>query len=114
MFLSLVSQGVLGLIIKRISTKRELMRYHAIRVCHWVKLNNFKIMCVQGNLDNLLLLKGGQNMVDQAELICTELSDKPFVFNLGHGVIKDTNPDDVALLVNTVKNFKHKGLKNVG
>jgi len=71
-------------------------------------------VCVQGNLDNLLLLKGGQEMVSQAEIICAELSDKPFVFNLGHGVIKDTNPDDVALLVDTVKNFKREELKNVG
>lgn len=70
-------------------------------------------VCVQGNLDNLLLLKGGQEMVEQAQIICRKLSDKPFVFNLGHGVIKDTNPDDVALLVDTVRNFKNKELKNV-
>ncbi len=71
-------------------------------------------LCVQGNLDNLLLLKGGQDMVLQAEKICEALADKPFIFNLGHGVIKDTNPDDVGLLVETVKNFKQKGLKHVG
>jgi len=63
-------------------------------------------VCVQGNLDNLLLLKGGQEMVDQALTICQEVSDKPFIFNIGHGVIKETNPVDVALLVNTVKNFR--------
>ncbi len=69
-------------------------------------------ICVQGNLDNLLLLKGGQEMVNQAEIICDALGDKPFIFNLGHGVIKETNPDDVALLVNTVKNFKKVKLQN--
>jgi len=64
-------------------------------------------VCVQGNLDNLLLLKGGQEMTGQAEIICDALGDKPFIFNLGHGVIKETNPDDVALLVETVKKY-HK------
>lgn len=72
-----------------------------------------KTICVQGNLDNLLLLKGGQEMVDQAEKICDALGDKPFIFNLGHGVIKETNPDNVALLVETIKNFKKVRLQNV-
>jgi uroporphyrinogen-III decarboxylase len=28
------------------------------------------------------------------------------VFNLGHGVIKDTNPDNVTLLIKTIRDFK--------
>lgn len=65
-------------------------------------------VCVQGNIDPLLLLKGGQDMVDQALKICDALSDKPFIFNLAHGIIKETNPDHVALLVETVRNYKEK------
>jgi uroporphyrinogen decarboxylase len=63
-------------------------------------------ICVQGNLDPLLLLQGGDAMVDQVNKICTALRGGPFVFNLGHGVIKDTPPDHVELLVKTVKDFK--------
>ena len=63
-------------------------------------------VCVQGNLDSLLLLKGGEDMVAQANKICEALADGPFVFNLGHGVIKETPPEHVALLVDTVKGFK--------
>lgn len=72
--------------------------------------NMQKQICVQGNLDNLLLLNGGKLMVEEAEKICRELGQHPFIFNLGHGVIKETNPDNVALLVETVKNFKKKDI----
>ena len=65
-----------------------------------------KSICVQGNLDNLLLLNGGQAMVDQTHKICDALAGKPFVFNLGHGVIKETDPDHVGLLIKTIKEFK--------
>lgn len=63
-------------------------------------------VCVQGNLDSLLLLKGGNEMVAQANKICEALAGKPFVFNLGHGVIKETPPEHVALLVQTIKGFQ--------
>ncbi|PCH99788.1 MAG: uroporphyrinogen decarboxylase [Alphaproteobacteria bacterium] len=62
-------------------------------------------VCVQGNLDNLLLLKGGDAMVSQAKKICEALNDKPFIFNLGHGVIKETPPEHVELLIKTIKDF---------
>ena len=69
-------------------------------------------VCVQGNLDNLMLLKGGAEMVEHANMICESLGDKPFVFNLGHGVIKETSPCNVSLLVDTVKKFKIGKNKN--
>lgn len=65
---------------------------------------------VQGNLDNILLLQGGDAMVEQTLKICDALKDKPFIFNLGHGVIKETNPDNVALLIQTIRDYQ-KGLK---
>jgi len=62
-------------------------------------------ICVQGNLDNVLLQTGGADMMAQVEKICTTLAHRPFIFNLGHGVIKDTNPDHVAQIVDFVRNF---------
>ena len=61
---------------------------------------------VQGNLDNLLLLQGGDTMIEQTLKICNALKDKPFIFNLGHGVIKETNPDNVMLLIQTIRDFQ--------
>ncbi len=63
-------------------------------------------VCVQGNLDPELLLEGGDAMLEAATVICAQMGHGPFVFNLGHGVIKETNPDHVAALVNCVHGVK--------
>ena len=53
---------------------------------------------VQGNLDPVRLLCGGDHLVMAVEKIVSDLKDGPFIFNLGHGVIKETNPENVAFL----------------
>ena len=58
---------------------------------------------VQGNLDPHLLRVGGAAMVEEARRIVSGLAGGPHVFNLGHGIHKDTDPDHVALLVETVR-----------
>jgi uroporphyrinogen decarboxylase len=58
---------------------------------------------VQGNLDPLLLASGGQKMKRQAVKILSALAGHPFIFNLGHGVLPQTPPDNVAQLVKIVR-----------
>ncbi len=58
---------------------------------------------VQGNLDPGLLLAGGDTMKRQARAIVTGLEGRSHIFNLGHGIIKDTPASHVADLVNTVR-----------
>ncbi len=58
---------------------------------------------VQGNLDPLLLVAGGEPMRARAREIVTQLSANPFVFNLGHGIVPQTPPEHVADLVRTVR-----------
>lgn len=59
---------------------------------------------VQGNLDPVLLLTGGDAMKREAARIIEALSGGPFVFNLGHGIIKETPPEHVAQLINIIRN----------
>jgi uroporphyrinogen decarboxylase len=59
--------------------------------------------CLQGNLDPVALLAGGQAMFDEIDRIVRTLSGTPFVFNLGHGVMPETDPDHVAALVERVR-----------
>jgi uroporphyrinogen decarboxylase len=61
---------------------------------------------VQGNLDPLLLVAGGLEMERQAEKILAALADKPFIFNLGHGVLPHTPPQNVARLVKLIREGK--------
>lgn len=58
---------------------------------------------LQGNLDPLLLLAGGKAMESEVRRILDILGKGPFVFNLGHGIIKETPPENVARLVEIVR-----------
>lgn len=63
------------------------------------------VLPVQGNLDPICLLAGGDAMAMTVEDIMGNLSHGAFVFNLGHGIHKDTNPDHVAELVKMVRSY---------
>ena len=45
---------------------------------------------VQGNLDPLALIAGGEGLTQAADRILTAFRDRPHVFNLGHGILPDT------------------------
>jgi uroporphyrinogen decarboxylase len=69
----------------------------------WIDKNLPKNFPVQGNLDPTILLTGGKIMKDKAREIIAALKDRPFIFNLGHGVIKETPPEHVQQLLDVVK-----------
>src|SRR5262245_15090938 len=60
-------------------------------------------LTVQGNLDPLVLVDGGVPLDRRTKEILARLSDGPFVFNLGHGILPETPPEHVARLVELVK-----------
>ena len=45
---------------------------------------------VQGNLDPMLLLAGGDRLDHTIRHILSALADRPHVFNLGHGIDRHT------------------------
>ncbi|MGE5539766.1 MAG: uroporphyrinogen decarboxylase [Gemmatimonas sp.] len=53
---------------------------------------------IQGNLDPQLLVAGGPAMLNEAERICRAMAGQPFVFNLGHGIVPETPPENVGQL----------------
>jgi uroporphyrinogen decarboxylase len=55
-------------------------------------------VAVQGNLDPVTLLVGGAAMTDAARQIRRQLGGGGFVFNLGHGILPETPPENVAEL----------------
>lgn len=61
-------------------------------------------LTVQGNLDPLRLVIGGAVMVDRAREIIAAFSDRPHIFNLGHGIVPETPIANVERLINLVKN----------
>jgi uroporphyrinogen decarboxylase len=58
---------------------------------------------VQGNLDPLLLVVGGDAMDERVDEILELMDGKRFIFNLGHGIVPQTPPENVARLVERVR-----------
>jgi len=62
-----------------------------------------KNLPVQGNLDPLALLAGGEAMRSAAARILDAFAGRPHIFNLGHGILQDTPIAHVEELVQIVK-----------
>ncbi len=69
----------------------------------WAKAELQPHCAVQGNLDPIALLTGGDEMRRQVDSILASFADGPFVFNLGHGIVPETPPDNVARLIDIVR-----------
>lgn len=63
-------------------------------------------MPVQGNLDPLLLLAGGDALLERTRFILEAFADRPHVFNLGHGISQFTPIDHVEALVAKVRSWR--------
>lgn len=62
-------------------------------------------MPLQGNLDPLLILAGGEQMIARARFILESLAGRPHIFNLGHGIDRHTPVAHVEQLIDTVRNW---------
>lgn len=72
----------------------------------WARDNLQQLGCLQGNLDPLLLVVGGDEMRRQARHILETLGNGPFIFNLGHGIVPQTPPEHVGALVKLVQDWR--------
>ena len=50
---------------------------------------------IQGNLDPIHLVTGGDEMISQIDYILENFSNGPYVFNLGHGITPDADPRNI-------------------
>ena len=62
-----------------------------------------EVTTVQGNLDPLVLMTGGAALDIAVDEILNAMRGKPFIFNLGHGVLPETPLENVARLVQRVR-----------
>jgi uroporphyrinogen decarboxylase len=72
---------------------------------HWAARELQPHICVQGNLDPMMLVVGGAALEREAKRILDKLGHGSFIFNLGHGVVPETPPEHVAQLVDIVRNW---------
>ena len=60
---------------------------------------------VQGGLDPKVLLTNKENLKKEIKKYLDIFKDHPYIFNLGHGVLPETDPNMMDYLVKTVKDY---------
>ena len=61
---------------------------------------------VQGGMDPKVLLTNKENLKKEAHRYLDIFKDHPYIFNLGHGVLPETDPNMMDYLVKTVKDYQ--------
>lgn len=70
----------------------------------WVAQNVQPDSCVQGNLASSHMVTGGDDLIQETKRIVNALKGGPHIFNLGHGITPDANPDNVQIMIDTIRN----------
>ena len=71
----------------------------------WAAKELEKKVVIQGNLDPITLLVGGESMLNEAATIIENMKERPHIFNLGHGVLPETPPENVEYLSHYLRNL---------
>ena len=71
----------------------------------WAK-QNLKNVVLQGGLDPKILLMSEREIENSATKYLNAFKDIPYIFNLGHGLLPETDPDKVAKLIKFYKEYE--------
>jgi len=72
----------------------------------WARENLQTRLPVQGNLDPFTLVAGGKALEAEATRLLAGFGTGPHIFNIGHGIVPETPPENVARLVDLVTGWK--------
>ena len=70
----------------------------------WAR-EKLKNVVIQGGLNPNILLKADEDIAKAAAKYIQTFKDIPYVFNLGHGLLPETDPDKVQKLIKFYRNF---------
>ena len=55
-------------------------------------------------LDNYLVCYGTKQQIESGvDKVLNLMGDYPFIFNLGHGILQHTNPDNINIILDKIK-----------
>ena len=69
----------------------------------WAAENVQRDGCVQGNLDPRHLVTGGAELVAETKRVVQAFSGGPHIFNLGHGITPDADPENVHRMLEAIR-----------
>ncbi len=67
----------------------------------WAK-NNFGKVCIQGGMNPNILLEDEKIALKEMEKYLEIFKNTPYIFNLGHGILPETNPSIIKKIVDRV------------
>jgi len=68
----------------------------------WARDNLGKI-CIQGGMNPKILFEENKKIVSEASKYLEAFKDRPYIFNLGHGLLPQTNPTKIKNLIKFIK-----------
>ena len=94
--------------IKNYKTYCEIVKPNAVCIDYEVdptKISKEIQIPIQGGMDPKILLADKEKIKKEAKKYLDIFKDHPYIFNLGHGVLPETDPNIMDYLVKTVKNY---------
>jgi uroporphyrinogen decarboxylase len=70
---------------------------------HWAAAHLQPDGCVQGNLKSSHMVSGGPGLVKDTKRIVAAFRNGPHIFNLGHGITPQADPDNVQRMIDAVR-----------
>ena len=70
---------------------------------HWAAAHLQPDGCVQGNLKSSHMVSGGPALVKDTKRIVAAFRNAPHIFNLGHGITPQADPDNVQRMIDAVR-----------
>ena len=86
-------------------TKVDAVAIDTNVVPDWAAKAFDKKVVIQGNLDPIALIVGGEHMLSEATTILETMKARSHIFNLGHGVLPETPPENVEILARFLRSY---------
>ena len=67
----------------------------------WAR-KNLNNLCIQGGMSPKLLLSDEKSVLEETERYLETFKNKPYIFNLGHGILPETDPSIIKKIVDKV------------
>ena len=68
----------------------------------WAR-DNLSDVCLQGGMDPKTLLKSDKEILFEVDKYLEVFKNSPYIFNLGHGILPETNPDKIKMIIQRVE-----------
>ena len=93
---------------KNINSFINKVKPHGISIDYDIKLKKLNLnndVVFQGGMNPKFLLGNNKRMFKEAKKYLDFFKNKPYIFNLGHGILPKTNPKNVKKLVEFVRSY---------